>query len=170
MHVLRDQVEQIEGNLSLTIGKGDAQDGGNVDIVIEKIKKELIEQNSHIHIKGNRFENVEGTQSLTVGGDQQEKVGGNHALDAAQEIYLKAGTTLILEAGTQLSLKVGGNFIDIKAPAGLSIVGTMVMINSGGAAGSGSASSPGSAVDAQVAKPTKPALADDAKSGTKSSK
>ena len=49
--------------------------------------------------------------------------------------------TLVLEAGAELTLKVGGNFIDIN-PSGVSIVGTMVMINSGGAAGSGCGSSP----------------------------
>jgi type VI secretion system secreted protein VgrG len=41
----------------------------------------------------------------------------------------------------QLSLKVGGNFIDI-GPTGVTIMGTMVLINSGGAAGSGAGSSP----------------------------
>jgi type VI secretion system secreted protein VgrG len=41
----------------------------------------------------------------------------------------------------QLSLKVGGNFIDIN-PGGVFIQGTLVMINSGGAAGSGAGSSP----------------------------
>jgi len=49
-------------------------------------------------------------------------------------IHIKAGMNIILEAGVQISLKVGGNFIDIN-PAGIFIQGTMVMINSGGAAG-----------------------------------
>ena len=62
---------------------------------------------------------------------QQEKVGTKHALDAGQEIHLKAGMKVIIEAGTQISLKVGGNFVDI-SPAGVTIVGTMVLINSGG--------------------------------------
>ncbi len=43
--------------------------------------------------------------------------------------------TLILEAGMQLSLKGPGGFVDI-GPAGVTIQGTMVLINSGGAAGS----------------------------------
>jgi type VI secretion system secreted protein VgrG len=65
---------------------------------------------------------------------------------------------VIIEAGTQLSLKVGGNFIDI-GPSGVSIVGTMVMINSGGAAGSGPGSSP--------TDPKDPDEADDGSKGTK---
>jgi len=69
-----------------------------------------------------------------------------------------AGTTMVLEAGAQLSLKVGGNFIDI-GPAGVTIFGTMVMINSGGSAGSGGGSSPTS--------PTAPDEADNGSKGTK---
>jgi type VI secretion system secreted protein VgrG len=64
---------------------------------------------------------------------------------------------------------VGGNFIDI-SPAGVSIVGTLVMINSGGAAGSGSGSSPDSAQDPSEANPTEPTVADDSKSGQKSAR
>src|SRR5262249_31977503 len=114
-----------------------------------------------------RSEKVDGVQSLTVGGDQQEKVSGNHALDATQAIHIKAGTTLILEAGMQLSLKGGGNFIDI-GPTGARIVGTMGMINNGGAAGSGAGSSPKTPKDAQEANPTEPTAADDSKTGSKS--
>ena len=75
--------------------------------------------------------------------------------------------TLILEAGVQLTLKVGGNFIDIN-PAGISIQGTMVLINSGGAPGSGGGSSPTAPTDAREAKPIDPTEADNAVSGQKS--
>jgi len=205
LNVKRHQVEKIEGNMQLTVGKGEASDGGNVDIVIEKDKKELIEKNSHLHVKQNRKEKidqsmaitvggdqaetvggkydlhvkkdrnekVDGGQSLTVGGKQDEKISTSHALDAGTSIHIKAGTTMVIEAGVQLSLKVGGNFIDI-GPAGISIQGTLVMINSGGAAGSGTGASPtapqdaAAPEDAKEAKPTKPTLADDSKSGYKS--
>ncbi|HBR57054.1 MAG TPA: type VI secretion system tip protein VgrG, partial [Blastocatellia bacterium] len=49
--------------------------------------------------------------------------------------------TAVIEAGAALTLKVGGNFVNIN-PGGVFISGTMVMINSGGAAGSGAGSSP----------------------------
>ena len=90
-----------------------------------------------------------------------------HAVDAGQEIHLKAGMTAVIEAGVELTLKVGGNFVSI-SPAGVSIQGTLVMINSGGAAGSGSGSSPQSPQDPTEANPTKPDEADDSKSGQKS--
>jgi type VI secretion system secreted protein VgrG len=198
-----NHTEHVHGNVQYMVGHGDG-DGGNVEIVIEKDRKELIEKNAHLHIKANQMTAVDGTQSVSVGKDRkeevkgtlglkvgkdlQEKVGGSHslnvagsqnvmvqkhALDAQQTIYLNAGTTLVLEASTQLSLKVGGNFIDISA-AGISIQGTMVMINSGGAAGSGEGAvtidpqPPDNPVDARQANPTKPDVADDAVTGVKS--
>jgi hypothetical protein len=87
--------------------------------------------------------NNEAAQKISIksGQDFHEKAGQNYAMDAGQGVHIKAGMTAVIEAGMQLSLKVGGNFIDI-GPAGVAIKGTMVMINSGGAAGSGSGSSP----------------------------
>ena len=70
----------------------------------------------------------------------------------------------VVEAGLQLSLKAGGSFIDI-GPAGVSIQGAMVMINSGGAPGSGGGSSPTEPTDAAEAAPDEPEKADDSKSG-----
>jgi type VI secretion system secreted protein VgrG len=186
LHVRRHQTEQIEGNLMLTVGKGQASGGGNVDIVIEQERKELVGADAHGHVQGNflektdgnqgltvggdRSEKVGGTQSLTVGTNQQEKVGMNHALEAGMEIHLKAGMKVIIEAGVQLSLVGPGGFVDI-GPAGVTIQGIMVLINSGGAAGSGSGSSPTSPqapTDAQQANPTAPTKADDAVTGQKS--
>jgi hypothetical protein len=62
-------------------------------------------------------------------------------------VHIKGGMVVVVEAGMQLSLKAGANFIDI-GPAGISIQGTMVNINMGGAAGSGSG--------AQAASPSDP--------------
>jgi type VI secretion system secreted protein VgrG len=76
-------------------------------------------------------------------------------------IHLKAGMTVVIEAGTEISLQVGGNFIDIN-PTGVTISGTMVMINSGGSSGSGCGSSPVSPT-----APKSPDIADDGSKGTK---
>ena len=92
--------------------------------------------------------------SNDIGGDYQEKVGMNYAM-SAMEVHIKAGMKLILEADMQLSLKVGGNFIDI-SPMGVFITGTMVMINSGGSAGSGSGCSPDAAKAPKEAVSAKP--------------
>ncbi|HAO32431.1 MAG TPA: type VI secretion system tip protein VgrG, partial [Candidatus Competibacteraceae bacterium] len=66
-----------------------------------------------------------------------------HAVDAGMEIHLKGGMNVVIEAGLSLTIKVGGNFVNIN-PAGVFIQGTLVMINSGGAAGSGAGCSPAS--------------------------
>ena len=75
----------------------------------------------------------------------------------------------ITEGGAELTIKVGGNFIDI-SPTGVTIQGTMVMINSGGSTGSRSGSNPASPDTPTEAKPTSPGYAGDSKSGQKSAR
>ena len=48
---------------------------------------------------------------------------------------------VVIEAGMSITLKAGGGFI-VVGPAGVTISGTPVLINSGGSAGSGSGASP----------------------------
>jgi type VI secretion system secreted protein VgrG len=160
LKVHRHQVENIAKNMELTVG-------GSQDISIGGKKTETIGDDNDFHVKQNRKEKIDGSTSLTVGSNQQEKVGQKHALEAGQEIHLKAGMKVIIEAGVQLTIKGPGGFVDI-GPAGVTIQGTMVLINSGGAAGSGSGSSPDAPKDAKEAKPTEPTVADDAKTGQKS--
>jgi type VI secretion system secreted protein VgrG len=117
------------------------------------VKKDVLEKfeaDQHRDLKGDDIVKVGGGYHLKVGDDWQGKVGTKFAVDAGQEVHIKAGMTLILEAGSKLSLKVGGNFIDIN-PAGVFIKGTMVMVNSGGAAGSGSGASPKAPKNAEKA-------------------
>jgi type VI secretion system secreted protein VgrG len=129
--------------------------GRDRHLVIKGSRSELLEKDQHTQIKGERREKIAKDLSVQVDGKRQDKVGGNYALDGGQEIHLKAGTCLVLEAGTEITLNAGSNFIHI-GPDGVAIKGTMVLINSGGSAGSGSGSSP------QV--PKEPDVADD---GTK---
>lgn len=102
---------------------------------------EKVHKDRHRQVVGDENIKVDGALSLKVGTDVDEKVGMKYAVDAGTEIHLKSGTNLTLETGTSLTLKVGGNFININA-GGIFIKGTMVFINSGGAAGSGSGASP----------------------------
>ncbi len=156
----KDQ-EQIfvhgQRNLDVRIEK-DAMEwiGQDRHLIVKRDQVEMVEGDKHLTVTGDRNEKVDGAVSLKVGTDKQEKVGVKHALDAGQEIHLKAGTKVIIEAGTQVTMKVGGNFVDV-GPAGVTIQGTMVKINSGGSAGSGSGSSPD--------PPKQPAEADKAKPG-----
>jgi type VI secretion system secreted protein VgrG len=124
--VEHDRVEQVNNEHHLTIGKDSFEDIGG---------------DHHVSVGGDRNETVGGGLSLNISKDLNCKAGTKVAYDAGTEMHLKAGTTLVLEASATLSLKVGGNFISINS-GGIFIKGTMVMINSGGAAGSGSGASP----------------------------
>lgn len=126
--------------------------GNDRHLIVTTDQLEQVKGDKHLTVNGNQNEKVDGTVSQDIGTDLQQKVGGKHALEASQEIHLKAGTTLVIEAGTSLTLKVGSNFINL-ASSGISIQGSMLKLNSGGAADSGSGSSP--------TAPTAPTEADD---------
>ena len=180
--VKKDQLEQVVGDKHMTV-KGDHLS------MIKGDHSETTKGGHYAKIDGSDNLTVGLAQSIKIGADASLKVGGNwnneagekisvkagkefhakagtaYALEAATSVHIKAGTTLVIEAGAQLSLKVGGNFIDIN-PGGVFIKGTMVMINSGGAAGSGSGSSPTAPVAPEPPDPPKdPKTADNAKSG-----
>jgi len=163
--VHRNHTEHIGGDMKLLIGGIDGP--GNQEIVVKADKKELLQMNSHLKVGADRNEDVGGNQSLTVGGNQQEKVGMKHAVEAGQEVHIKAGMKVILEAGMQLTIKGPGGFVDI-GPAGVTIQGTLVNINSGGSAGAGSGSSPTGPEDAEEAEPAEPDWADIDTTGQKS--
>ena len=125
-------------------------------------------------IVGDRLVKIQGADHLTITGNQLEKIGtgppankdskvtGNWSADVGMKVSIKGGIAVVIEGGTQVSLKVGGNFIDIN-PAGVFIKGTLVMINSGGAAGSVTAPAAPEAPDA----PKAPKEATDADPGEK---
>ncbi len=182
--VVKDQMEKVSGDdYTQVVGNRAEKVGGTEDIQIGGKRTEKVGGDELIQIGGNRTEKVASDQNLGIGSNLNlkagstisiqagqnlyEKSGMNFAHEAGQVIHLKAGMTMVLEAGVQLSLKVGGNFIDI-GPSGVSIQGTMVMINSGGAAGSGCGSSPTDPQSPGDPKdPKDPDEADDGSKGTK---
>ena len=131
--VINDCKESIDNDRHLTVGNN---------------QLEQVKSNKNLHVNGDHKEKIDGSMSIKVGSNIQEKAGQKYAMDSGTEIHLKAGMKVIIEGGTQVSLKAAGNFIDI-GPAGVTISGTLVMINSGGAAGSGSGSSPDAPTDPQ---------------------
>ena len=129
-------------------------------LIVKRDQIEEIGRDLHVLIKGDEAIQIDANQSVKVGADAGEKVGGNKSVEATGALYLK-GANVVIEATASLTIKAGGSFVNISA-AGVAIKGAMVLINSGGAAGSGSAS--------KLATPMKPAIADDAddaKPGTK---
>ena len=109
-----------------------------------------MEGDQHLTVKGDQNDQVDGAVSRNISMDLQEKTGMKHAVDAGTEIHLKAGMNAVIEANASVTLKSGGSFITIN-PGGIFIQGPVVMINSGGAAVSGSGSNPDSAKTPQAA-------------------
>lgn len=164
--IVKDRMEKVSGNESIQI-EGDRVESvaGDESLKVAGKQSEKITGDMNHHVVGNWNQKTDQTVSIQAGMNMYEKSGENWAHQAGMAIHLKAGMTVVIEAGVQLSLKAGGSFIDI-GPAGIAISGApMVMINSGGAAASGSGSSPTDPAD--PGDPTKPDEADDGSEGTK---
>jgi type VI secretion system secreted protein VgrG len=153
-HVKGDQLLKVDGDLGTSVT-------GN-----EIIK---ITGNQHAAVTGNHHLKVTGDVRISATGNADIKATQNAALEASMNTHVKGGMVVVIEAGMQLSLKAGSNFIDI-GPSGISIQGTMVNINSGGAAGSGSGAqaaspdSPDAPTDATEAATAEPGSSNVAKS------
>jgi type VI secretion system secreted protein VgrG len=169
----KDMDHRVENDHRLYIGGKDSLTvkGGQFDSVTgdrnSNVGGNVVSKtggNADEGIGGNLTEKIGGNSSQNVGGNRAEKAGMNYSLDAGMQMYLKAGMTLVIEAGMGITLKGPNGFITLD-PAGVSISGAMVLINSGGAALSGSA---GSVTDPQ--SPKDPDEADDgSKGGAKNS-
>lgn len=151
--------------------------GANQHLIVKSAQTELIEGNKHEHVKAEHVEKIDSNASRDVGGDHKEKVAGKlslvvggaqhqtvgsvYTLHAGDEIHLHSGAKVVIEGGSEVSIKGPGGFVDI-GMSGVTIQGTIVNINSGGSAGSGTGASPDS-----PANPKDPDVADDGSKGTK---
>jgi type VI secretion system secreted protein VgrG len=162
LRVENDSREFVGKDRSLIV-QGDQKEKiqGEQDIQIAKDQNESVGGDASLNVSGNQNVQVGQTMSLQVAQNLQEKSGQNYAHEAGMEIHLKAGMNVVIEAGLQLTIMASGNFINI-GPAGVAISGTLVLINSGGAAGVGSPSSPTS-----PKAPKDPDTADDGSKGGK---
>jgi type VI secretion system secreted protein VgrG len=162
LRVEHDSREFVGNDRSLIVQNDQKEKvGGEQDIQIAKDQNEKIGGDASLNVSGNQNVQVGQTMSLQVGQNLQEKSGQNYAHEAGMEIHLKAGMNVVIEAGLELTIMASGNFINI-GPAGVAISGTMVLINSGGAPGSGSPSVPTS-----PKAPADPDTADDGSKGDK---
>jgi type VI secretion system secreted protein VgrG len=151
IHAQKDEDIRIENILRENVG-------ADTNLIVGNDQLEKITKDKHLQVKGDHKQKIDGNESLQIGQNLDEKIGQTWAAEAGQTIHLKAGMTVIVEAGVQISLKVGGNFVDI-SPAGVTIVGTMVLINSGGSAGSGPGAHPESPKDPAEADKADPGQA-----------
>lgn len=132
--------------------------GNDRSLMIKGNQKESVDGSKHAKVAGDKAEQIDGKMSLKVGGDCHQQIGSLYVVQSGQEIHLTSGTKVVIDAGMELTIKAAGGFIDI-GPAGVTIQGIMVNINSGGSAASGSSCSPDT--------PEQPDVADDGTRGGK---
>ncbi len=104
----------------------------------------------HVNTTGDHNEKIGGKLSHDVASDIHIKSGTKFLVDGGQEVHLKGATKVVLESTAQVSLVCGGSFITLM-PSMIAIKSAMVMVNSGGSAGSGTGASPQAPKDAKEA-------------------
>jgi type VI secretion system secreted protein VgrG len=178
--VTGNQLEQIGQDHNINI-KGNRVEnvGSNEDITVGSNRTEKVGGNESLNIGGNRSEKTGGDDSQSIGGNLNEKIGGNnsqnvggsnavqvggsYSMTVTGAAYVQSGATLVIQAADGITLSGPGGFITI-SDAGISISGTMVLINSGGMAIPGMAgplTPPTAPTD-----PKTPAAPDEADDGT----
>jgi len=129
IHAEKDLLKSVENDATQYVGR-------NLTLSVAQKQTESVGSDKNAKVAGKFSEEIGGDMSHTVGGKRHEQVATVYVLDSGQEIHLTGGQKVIIEAGMQLSLIGPGGFVDI-GPTGVTIQGTLVNINSGGAAGSG---------------------------------
>ena len=119
-----------------------------MDVRVKDVRKDFVGSSHHEIVGGSAFQKTGEDKHQTVGGewrvmteddisiitdtDAYHKVGGDTAIDSGGEVHIKAGAKAVIQAVSGISLHCGGNFVNIDN-MGVTIKGTMVKINSGGA-------------------------------------
>ena len=164
--VAKDIIEKIDGEFHAYIGADRVVriDGGD-QLHCHRDYKLEVEGSTNIKTHMSHNQESQSNYSLKSGANIYLKAGDNIGVESGMAIHIKGGMTVVIEAGMQLSLKAAGSFIDI-GPAGVSISGPLVNINSGGAAASGDGCSPTApALPGLLDYPIKPKLPVEAKPG-----
>jgi type VI secretion system secreted protein VgrG len=140
--ITSNQFEEVDGDSHLLVkGKQLHEIDGEADLNVKGDYKESVGQNSNINVGQSLNEKVGMNYSLQVGENQFNKSGMLYVVDSGQEIHIKGGMNVVIEAGMNVCLSGPGGFISV-GPTGVIIQGTLVMINSGGAAIPGSPGMP----------------------------
>ena len=156
--VKADLVSSIGHDESVTIGHDRNEKVGGVQHLI--VGKDLVQDvgdGMNLNVGSDAIVNIGSDQSTSVGRDINTEAGGslsekaglnidvqagnNIGIAGGLNVHLKGGMNVVIEAGMTLTLKAGANNIVI-GPSGVSITGTVILLNSGGAAGAGQGASP----------------------------
>ena len=165
-HVAVDNVLQAKaGDAKLLAGGGDGS--GNLDLYVEGYWKTTVDGAVDVHLKDNRSTKVDGSDFLTVLSGVMVGVEGAIEASATEDVKVKSNQKIVLDGSQEVCLKGPGGFVKIDA-SGVTIVGNLVNINSGGSPSTAATVVIPDPEDAAKAEPTAPAAADNAKTGQKS--
>ncbi|HAB62827.1 MAG TPA: type VI secretion system tip protein VgrG, partial [Pseudomonas sp.] len=134
IHAQRDWDENIEHDQKIRVGHE---------------RHDTVEANSYSEFRAeehrtthtDRRSEVKSDDHLTVGNNQHVKIGTGQFIEAGQEIHLSSGLKVVLEAGSELTFKAAGSFIKLDG-SGITTVGPVIRMNSGGSPGRGSGAAP----------------------------
>jgi type VI secretion system secreted protein VgrG len=134
LHAQRDWDENIEHDQKIRVGH-ERHDTVDANSYSEYRAEE------HRTTHADRKTEIRANDHLTVGNSQHLKIGSGQFVEAGQEIHLSSGLKVVLEAGSELTFKAGGSFIKLDA-SGITMVGPVIRMNSGGSPGKGSGAAP----------------------------
>jgi type VI secretion system secreted protein VgrG len=133
--VQRDKGVRNEGHRQSLVHKTE-------DRVVRSDKREWLQREAHLHVKGDLREAVDDRRSLIIDDEAHIDVGGSFAEASGRKSSYHADNALVGEGGGSVAVRGAGGFLAIDG-GGIVIQGTIVRINAGGSAG-----------DAQQARPT----------------
>ena len=134
LHAQRDWDENIEHDQKIRVGH-ERHD------TVEANSYSEFRAEEHRTTHADRKTEVRANDHLIVGYSQHLQIGTGQFVEAGNEIHLSSGLKVVLEAGSELTFKAAGSFIKLDA-SGVTLVGPVIRINSGGAPGNGSAAAP----------------------------
>ncbi|WP_313085808.1 type VI secretion system tip protein TssI/VgrG [Pseudomonas sp.] len=134
LHAQRDLDENIEHDQKIRVGH-------ERHAIVEADSYSEFKSEEHRTTHGDRRSEICASDHLTVGNNQHLKIGTGQFVEAGQEIHLSSGLKVVLEAGSELTFKAAGSFVKLDG-SGVTLVGPVVRVNSGGSPGKGSGAAP----------------------------
>ncbi|MHB0806727.1 type VI secretion system Vgr family protein [Stutzerimonas nitrititolerans] len=134
VHAQRDWDQNIEHDQKIRVGF-ERHD------TVEANAYSEFQAEEHRTTHGDRKTEVRASDHLTVGDSQHVKIGSGQFVEAGNEIHLSSGFKVVLEAGSELTFKAGGSFVKLDA-SGVTMVGPVIRVNSGGSPGKGAGAAP----------------------------
>lgn len=130
LHAAKNLDVQIQHNRTQEIHQQD-------HLTVHGSRYQEVKRDSHTTVNGTQFETIKGDDHQQVGKERHTEVGSKLLSEVGSEIHVKAGQKIVIEAGNEITVTAGGSLLKVD-PSGVTLLGPMVKINSGGSAGSGS--------------------------------